>query len=424
MADDDASAEAARAKAEARRKRILESSGKRMGIVSGEQTQSPTEEEGGTTTTTTSSSGASRLQAMRRRRFKKSQKAVDADSKPKEETEAPVSSNGDDAPAETGDQGDATKGEATDAPLVEKTSNQEETVETKSVAPLTTTTQKKYKGVARMRRQMIKEKQKSEAQAVQDAIPDVEPPVAKAPVSKYPIIMHMITVLVLFLVGFDIGYDQFVHPDVVQFELAPVEFGVGMLNRRLAQSIDPKDLLQESQAEWDHPEDEPDEFGLPEGASTEKNIDPLFQVDLDDFTRGEGLFWIIARAAVSVHRFNLLLLFYTPRAVLTAVVRIPQKLMATPPVLFLVCLVLRQVAKRVLGANLPDPPDETDKQDILALAKQSLMSFVSNTFPTAVGLYDAFTHLRSDMLIVLCGIFTALAVGQTFGRGVLVHDEL
>ncbi len=46
--------------------------------------------------------------------------------------------------------------------------------------------------------------------------------------------------------------------------------------------------------------------------------------------------------------------------------------------------------------------------DVLAMAKQWVTNMVSSTFPTAVGLYDTFVHLRSDMYIVICGVFCGL----------------
>jgi hypothetical protein len=89
-------------------------------------------------------------------------------------------------------------------------------------------------------------------------------------------------------------------------------------------------------------------------------------------------------------------------------------LMKMPPALFLIALVLRQiVGKMILGANIPDPkPDESEEKnniEVIGMAKNFVKSFLTTNFPTVYALYDGFVHLRSDMYIVICGVFCGLA---------------
>lgn len=400
----DAAAEA-RAKAEARRKRILEASGTRMGIVSGEQEKTAEEGE----SPKPKSTRHSRLQEMRRRRFKKAQKESTSEESVSEKAtdkaapiEPEMKPTSESEPVSTAR---STEPQPVTKPAEEKATENEEPKE----EPKSTSANRKYKGVAKMRRQRLKEKQKAESEKNVTTQPVVVKAPPKAGLNKGPIILYILTVVILFLVGFDIGSNQLVNPDTVRRALSTDEHGIGLLNRIRAPSADPKALL-EAQNEWSGGDDA-DEFE-DVNEKREKNIDPLFQVDLDDFTRGDGLFFMAARAAVAIHRMNLLLLYYTPIAIFTAVVHIPQKLLSTPPIIFLVCFGVRQIAKRLLGAVLPEPVVETDKQDILAIIKNSVMGFLTNTFPTAVELYDAFSHARTDMLVVLCGIFFGLLLSN------------
>jgi hypothetical protein len=75
-------------------------------------------------------------------------------------------------------------------------------------------------------------------------------------------------------------------------------------------------------------------------------------------------------------------------------------------------LVLRQiVGKRILNAGIPqrDAEERDSGIDVVALVKQWVINFVSTSFPNAVSFYDAFSHLRSDMYIIMCGVFFGLA---------------
>ena len=493
-------ADAARARADARRRRILQKSGQRMGIVSGDpqpaagagaEGPTPPAEGAGaaegapataaagaatsTETTTTAvtdpssatggsapdasapapvsstSSGSSRLQAMRRRRFKKAASQKPSESSITDADKASDSGEGTGAKAESGSTPqEVSKAATTDVPALttatDKSDGPSSSADTSTAAAAAP--KRKWKGVARARREKIEERQKSEAKNVgatargssvsgssssqrslNKSTSGMAGSFKKPASSKLPIYMHIVTVVLLFVVGYDIGSDQFVHPHTVQRRLSPTENGIGIL--RIGQSsqpavVDPKAVLM-METYGKEGDDTADEFGGDndgDGSKKEKNIDPLFQVDLDEFTEGDGLLMMLGRGAVFVHRINLKIFYYTPLAVLTAVWRIPQKLLATPPVLFLVCIVIRQFAKRILGAKLPEPEKENDKTDFLAMAKNSIIGFLTNLFPTAVELYDVFNHLRSDMLVVLCGIFTAYVMTHTIGGGSAAIPEM
>jgi hypothetical protein len=136
---------------------------------------------------------------------------------------------------------------------------------------------------------------------------------------------------------------------------------------------------------------------------------------------------MLARGAVNIHRLILRVFYYLPMSVLRTMIAIPQQLLATPPALCIVSLFVRQAAKLVFGANLPDPArSKKDTKDVLGMMRQSVMTFLSNSFPTAVSLYDIWTHLRSDMYVILCGVFVGLAYTHHIGsdESYGISDEL
>ena len=94
---------------------------------------------------------------------------------------------------------------------------------------------------------------------------------------------------------------------------------------------------------------------------------------------------------------------------------IPQQLLTTPPILCIISLVVRQSSKLIFGAKLPEPTsDKKDSKDVLAMMKQGVMNFLAGLFPTVVSVYDVWTHLRSDMYVILCGVFVGLAYTHHF----------
>lgn len=424
-------AEEARAEAEARRERILEKGRERLKVVAGEIQVPATEEEAEQQNDgeyTTTSSGAKRMQAMRRRRFKKTaaqtKEAEDATSK-ETEPSLPEESNEMPTPETT-----SASNSVTAPPPVH-----DYTVE--GIAAATKTPKKKYKGVAKMRREMVKKKEAAEVKENEpEAVSTTTVPIIfkKAPIPILPILFHFIAVVLLFLAGIDIGWNQVVYSDVVVYrELTLRTEGVGLMNRYKTFSfsktimLDPSKLqdMQEFVGEEEFVSiQEQEEVYIP-------NIDPIFKVDFDRLTQGGGLLNTLAKGAISGHRLLLRIFYYLPISILQTVVAIPQQLLTTPPMLCIISLVVRQSAK-LIGAKLPDPASgKKDGKDLLAMMKQGVMNYLAGMFPTVVSVYDVWTHLRSDMYVILCGVFVGLAYthhvaervveGQSTGGGT---DEL
>jgi hypothetical protein len=359
MADDSfdaAAAEEARAKAEARRQRILEKSRERMGVVAGERPAGEVPEK--ETDDDDHQGASSRMQAMRRRRFKKTAQAKEGDETKEKETTQQTKESAEAPVAETTTSGTA------QSDTVEDTKT-EETQETK----------KKYKGVAKMRREMIKKKGKkaTETKVEESGAVASVPLLRKPPVSPIPIIFHLVAVMLLFLAGVDIGWNQVVFSDVTIYrDITPRREGVGLLNRYMAPSkttlLDPS-KLQETEV-WTSQEEfatceEDEEVYVP-------NIDPIFHVDFDKLTEGGGLFNTVAKGAINIHRLNLQIFYYLPINIFQTMATIPQQLLVTPPILCIISLVIRQTAKLVFGAKIPEPAaGKKDTLDVLAMMKQS-----------------------------------------------------
>jgi hypothetical protein len=398
-APNDAAAEKARAEAEARRQRILEKSRERMGVVSGVNEDEEEED---------AAARANKMQALRRRRFKQAAAAREAreeeeakDTAEKEEKEAK-----DEVPAAA---------PAADANPAQDTADE------------TDTSEKKYKGVAKMRREMIKKKQQQKEKTATEpsAAIAAKIPVAviKPPVNRLPIVLHLVTTILLFMAGLDVGWNQMVDVDVmVHRELAPRQHGPGILNRNAVYSkADRSVFVFEDTHEYADKVHHEDEFSTTTEHKDEDyipNIDPLFGVDLDSLTKGDDLFHMIARFAVGVHRMNLRLFYYLPISIFKSILAIPSRLLATPPILCLISLALRQGSRVLLGAGIPDADQGGKSKDVLEMVKNGVLNFISGSFPTAAALYDMFTHLRSDMYVILCGVFVGLALTHHgFGLG-------
>jgi xanthosine utilization system XapX-like protein len=141
-------------------------------------------------------------------------------------------------------------------------------------------------------------------------------------------------------------------------------------------------------------------------------------------TRGTGLYFTLARFAVAVHRFHLSIFYYGPQRLFHALVTM---VTPAPPIFCLVAIVIRQfIGKTILGAKLPSKvDDETQHKDVMSMIKNFVVNFVLRAFPTAVTVYDVWTHLRADMYVVLCGFFVGIAfshnhmAGHMFGLDVV-----
>lgn len=395
--------EKAREEAEARRQRILDSANNRMDRVSGLNREEEVK-----------ASGSSKLAAMRRRRFKKKEpvEAVESEeSKPEtgiKEKASPVDE--DTAPAEEPVVVVANAA----APKIAAAAVVEEEPADKP--------QRKYQGVAKMRRRMLKEKEEEQTATSGTADHDKEfvpRRKKKLHASSIPIWMHAFTVLLLFIAGLDVGLQQ--APGdfaVVHTDYAPQQYGFRLLQVFGKQSsstteASKENLLKDTQEKWkenlQHQVQE-EEFDSDEMPFVQKNIDPLFRVDLDQLTEGPGIFMMIGRFAVAVHRLILRIVYYMPLNMIKGMYNLILSMVETPPILCLAALTLRQlVGNTILGAKLPEKLVEEQK-DIMTMVKKFVAGFIQNIFPTGVSMYNAWTHLRSDMYIVMFGMLVGLAL--------------
>ena len=433
---EDAAAENARAQAEARRKRILEKADKRLGVVSGEQPILEVEK-------TSSASNAARIRAARARRYGK-KGATDAKATPEIPTPAATETT-----TSISDTGDATEAAPpgvqetspdpvnTPAKLVPDTkpeSTTETPVATDTEADQVASGKKKYQGVAKMRRKMIAQKKMEEAEGTStDAATNatVAANVVGLPkkVAVFPVYMHIVTVLLLFVAGFDVGVQQF-HEDIqIHTQSAIKEYGIPFVHRKPWQPLAPiVSVAFEEEYLSEHPNKDQDSFINADefhDIAVEEyvpNIDPIFGVDLDELTKGPGVLNQLARGAIALHRMILWAVYYTPLSIFNSLISIPMAFIQMPPVLFVIAVLLRQVVgKALLRADIPEPSDGNSDGsgniEVISMAKNFIKNFMATTFPTLVTLYDAFTHLRSDMYIVLCGVFCGLVWTHLYTPG-------
>merc|ERR1712232_239362 len=201
---------------------------------------------------------------------------------------------------------------------------------------------------------------------------------SKKKVNKIPVYLELLVIAILFLSGLDIGLQQAQHNAVGNTDVNfGVSYGTKSLFSILSQtklSIGRASLQTLSEESFSTQDDEFDEFNTDEVQSTkEKNIDPVFsflsggrQIDLDDFTKGPGFILAAARIAVQIHRMFIFLFLSYPTSVIRYFLLLPHSLynMQCPPVLFLVCVLIRQGGK-MLGAGIPSNEDENISKDIL-----------------------------------------------------------
>ena len=459
-----------RARAEARRRRILEQGRNRLDVVSGEiQVNIPSDndkqentadkveavneaegKEGETpdvdasqkqesapeeVATPSKTSSSQRLAQMRRRRFKKSAAAA----KTKSTTETTTEET---AVEETKEL--ETKKESTSAPESKEESK---------------TDGKKYLGVVKMRRKMLAEKKASEevTNPTKSAKPAKLAPgttndafVEKKYVSMLPIIFNLFTVLFLFLAGFDVGVQNSITSQSgpqIHRNLAVNDYGIGVLSvvgmaKKPSQTVE---IIVEEQSYFNgEVENEFEAFDdnemKPIGATDsdkEAKIDPLFGVDLDELTSGPGIIFALARMAVSVHKMFLYIFFSVMafiKGIFTTMFAIPMRLMTFPPIMFLSAIIIRYVGKHALGGKLPEFDEILNKDtgetiskkdevgtDVIAMGTNYAKNFFKSTFPRLVLVYSLFKDAKSDMFVILSGLFLGLVfpmnmIGTIAGR--------
>lgn len=404
--------EQARQEAEARRQKILEAADGRLDVVTGvvgEKKQSST--------------AAAKMAAARRRRFKKTAKQEQEDqaeeAEEAEEAEASVAPEADGVEQPQAKEEPVQEEEAVAAPAPSPTP----TVTTASAESNNERETKKYMGVAKMRRKMLKERK--EKQVPEPAATAVAPPLPlkkKKAFLALPICMHALTVLLLFFAGVDVGLQQHAGTSVVHADLAPREFGLNLWARS-APIASPR--LDTGYDGWTGEMVLEDEFGQ-DVTEEKENLDPLFGVDLDQLTKGSGLYLWLARRAVQMHRLNLRIFYYGPINVVNGIVNALKSLLVTPPLLCLVALTIRQfVGKTVLGAKLPDKTENGEQaKEVISMAKNFIKSFALRAFPNAATAYSTWTSLRADMYVILCGVLVGLAWSYSGALPAESVDEL
>jgi len=418
MGEEEEEEQRIREEAEARRQRVLQKSKDRMNKVAGLQQDADADDE------ETKTSSAARMAAMRRRRFKKNKDTKDKDSSADavEQTEADEDDKKEDdaAPAAAEEKPAAAVVES-EAPKEEAAPSNEEAAAATSTTEESTSSEpkKKYMGVAKMRRAKAMAKRKEDAaKSDEDFKCAGDSPAVKARRLRkarqpmLPILMYILTTFLLFLAGLDVGLQ---HADVetiiVNRDFAPKQFTFSKLNPWSNKKVSIEKLVvDDNSAVYTRALNNQDEFGGGgEDTGDEDNvpnIDPIFQVDLDELTRGPGIVNQLGRGAVKIHR----MILYVPMALFS----LSQQLLKYPPMMALAALTIRQViAKYILGAKLPNNIEEDvrnakEMQDILTMAKNAVKNTITNTFPTAVSLWEAFQLLRTDMYVVLCGVFCGL----------------
>eukprot|EP00551_Chaetoceros_affinis_P004231 CAMPEP_0203663260 /NCGR_PEP_ID=MMETSP0090-20130426/911_1 /ASSEMBLY_ACC=CAM_ASM_001088 /TAXON_ID=426623 /ORGANISM="Chaetoceros affinis, Strain CCMP159" /LENGTH=547 /DNA_ID=CAMNT_0050526145 /DNA_START=16 /DNA_END=1659 /DNA_ORIENTATION=- len=497
-----------RARAEARRRRILEKSKDRLSTVSGDTkntntknaeevsistntgtgmspsppdpeivtlTEGSNENEGpeaqdavtptATTATTTAteknentSKGSARLAQMRRRRYKKSAGAASATATATStvKTSAPSTTQG----GSIGNVDGAGDAEKTQTNKEDSSNNNaEKPSASTSTADETPVEKKKYLGVVKMRRKMLAEKKASEAQGIGTSSKNASPTTVKVmkkeknTVSLRPIITQFLTIVLLFLAGFDVGLQNHVvvkqETPSIHSNFALSDHGIGALkligantpSQRPNEIIiqDPLELNDDIEGEGEefvNVDNEEEEFsevkpaGVSASSTKEPNIDPLFGVDLDELTAGDGFLMAAARMAVSGHRMLTYLFFTLPLSFVAGLFSLPKRIFVNPPILFLCAVIIRYLGKHVFGGSIPDfdkmleaEISESDAMkskegvaegiantDFVSMGLNFVKNFIKSNFPRAVLVYTIFQDARSDMFVVFCGFFLGLVI--------------
>jgi hypothetical protein len=311
----------AREVAEARQRRIREGAKNRMGLIegfpAGDAPDTANDDEdadadagdgdadadgaivvGADVVPKKASAGAARMAAMRRRRLNKG-KAVAAAAA---ETETPAATDETcPAPAATdepADDDDKSKTDATTATefsavteISATTTTPTKEEESTDIATSQEDSEKKYMGVAKMRRKKLMEKKLQEAQ---NEAPQVlsaalkKKKKSKSFLDRLPILMHAVTVLLLFVAGLDIGMQQ--HHDygddlIVHADFAPRQHGLQIVQKMKVPSFITKMMEKKAVVEKmivDGKESQEDVPVIDEFADNDKiddtpdNLDPLF----------------------------------------------------------------------------------------------------------------------------------------------------
>ena len=357
----------AREKAEARRRRIIKSSQSRLRVVGGDNdievnnnamnessnesnpskitdsntnngTELKTDDTTGNSTAKKSTlSGQARLQQMRRRRFKKAAaaSATPSSQKPTENTEtAKADSDGKDKEKESNVEVQQTQTEPTE---VNESQNLivdgPETLKHSSSYTTADGEEKKYLGVAKMRRKMLSEKKVREEEKPQEVNKSTTQDATTIMMNKQirqSFIIQFLTLILLYLSGYQLGSKNVTRSNAIHINtnlaMKHESYFVNRLlslNKSFEESHNQDDSVASfSNAEFfeqqnqqldnvnDEYHEEYDEFSSFDAGESatftidpNKNIDPVFRVNLDLYTQGSSILFVLARQAVKFHRF-------------------------------------------------------------------------------------------------------------------------
>lgn len=492
----------AREKAEARRRRILEKGRDRMNVVSGLALIPPSDDASDVAVTTeavlaseseakdsnadvsapvenednkeegdadavevaaptpTKPSTSARMAQMRRRRYKKA--AENAAAKEESKSDAPVAAEDVAVAVEDKSSEQETVRTVVAEPTKETVTSETVAAAGPEVIPSVKTGEKKsYMGVAKMRRKKLAEKKIAEEEAFAKELKDLEAKLPKKVSRKSiplgPILIQLFTVLFLFIAGFDVGVQNhaIVKQEVpyVHTNLSYVDHGIGIFtlmgDKDANANAGKHDALMNMAGDVQFTNE--DEFGddmngksKPAGATSDGkggNVDPLFGVDFDELTAGTGLFMMVARFAVSIHRMLTYFFFTTPLAFVGSILSGPKRFFSNPPVLFLCTVLIRCIGKYGLGGTIPDldevianaekkSGEKKDEKpdlastDFVSMGKNFVTNFMKNNFPKAVMVFSVFKDARTDMFVVLCGFFVGLVLPVELMGASSISDEL
>lgn len=456
------------------------------------------------------SAGNLRLQRMRQRRFKKSAAAAAAAAEKKGEGEtSDTTSTKNDEAKKNENKSSTTETLNTN----EKEPSTESTTTTNTSTDNSTGEKKKYLGVARMRRKMIKEKEGGKAGGSSDtnltsiinSLTGTETYfklltglTRKQRTYKLSVFFQLVMFISLYLIGFMTGFQHtqvttfsvgesasspyiainledsvpkmmksvLSHEHLVVLEHSPL---VRLFVPAKTQESNEGDFMFEEPILMKRPHlettddattgtyttspessDEFSEFTISEteidqmyarqaAAAAAGEIDPIFQVNLDQFTNGPGPIFAAARVAVKIHRFFLYL-------IIGIFTWLTQRMTCSPN-LFAYAFVLRRISKWVGIASPSEkafnspleeeitqclaeagPSDPSTQilggKDPVAMVTNLVKGFVEGIVPSSLmSLWGVWMDSRQDIYIVACGLFCGMCFSLFSFERQLSDDE-
>jgi len=373
---------------------------------------------------------------MRRRRFKKAS-AASATSTTTTETTQTTSTASKDVTDSTPlvETNPVTKDSSNSKPPVnETTSTSSPSNESEST---TNPQKKKYIGVAKMRRKMLKQQKQDQQTKQTSSIPtntipstpttsDITTQLLKQQI-RTTLFLRILLLITLFSSGFYIGYynSRKSPPLHVDHDLALIHRshiinairGTGSKNPISAlASMDVEELDSKIHKEF---QDEFSEWTESTKPNPNENIDPIFRINLDLYTQGDGIIFALARYAIQFHRFwtGLFLLRGTT---------------FVPPLFVILCLLLRlsnHFLLPILGVSQPftelleletqtkkrleesENQNQTLNLDIVEMVSSTLKRMVSGFVPEYFWMiWNTWWNVRKDLYVLLCGLLWGLTL--------------